>query len=229
MLRTLQEAWPYLLEGVGVTIQIAVISIIIGVVIGLLSCLMIISKNRILKAISSVYVWVIRGTPMIVQALVVYFGLPQVIRLLLPGFKITPFIAGIITLSLNAGAYLTEIFRGGIQAVPKGQVEAARSLGLSGSKTMLKVVLPQAVKIAIPSMANQFIITVKDTSILTVIGLREIVNKAGQYVTIRYDYFETYVWVAAFYLAVISVLMVLAKYVEKKLRYESKSNSKGSL
>ena len=156
---------------------------------------------------------------MIVQAMLVYFGLPQILRLIpfMSNVRFTPFLAGVITLSLNAGAYIAEIFRGGIQAVPVGEVEAARSLGLTKSKTMIKIILPQAIKITIPSMLNQFIITVKDTSILTVIGLKEIVNKAGEYVSIRYDYFETYVWVAVFYLVIISVLMIVTNHIEKRL------------
>ncbi len=130
--------------------------------------------------------------------------------------------AGIITLSLNAGAYLAEIYRGGIMAVPKGQSEAARSLGLSKGKTMLKVVLPQAFKFSIPSLVNQFIITIKDTSILTVIGMSEIVNQAQRYVGTTYVFFETYSVVALMYLAIISILMIISNYIEKKLKYERK-------
>ena len=110
-------------------------------------------------------------------------------------------------------------------AVPKGQVEAARSLGLSSVRTMLKVVLPQAFKIALPSMVNQFIITIKDTSILSVIGLAEITNRANTYVGSTYRYFETYIFVAIYYLVVISILMILSNYLEKKINYEKKGNS----
>lgn len=160
---------------------------------------------------------------MLVQAFIVYFGIPQFIQLVNPGFRIAPYTAGLITLSLNAGAYLSEIFRGGISAVPKGQTEAARSLGLSKSRTMIKVVLPQAIKVAIPSMVNQFIITVKDTSILSVIGLAEIVNKAKVYVGKSYQFFATYILVAVYYLVVISILMILSKYLEKKMTYGRKN------
>lgn len=219
-LATLERAWPFLTKGFSVTIEIWAISILIGIVFGLIACLMKLSKWKLLNLIANFYIWLIRGTPMIVQALVVYFGMPQVI----PGFHPTPFMAGIITLSLNAGAYLSEIFRSGIQAVPKGQTEAARSLGLSSGRTMFKIVLPQAVKIAIPPMVNQFIITLKDTSILTVIGLAEIVNKASQYVNVRYDYFATYVWVGVFYLVFTSLLMILAHYMEKRLSYDRKNS-----
>ena len=140
-LATFERSWPFLLDGFQITIESWVVSIILGMVIGLFACLMKISKVKVLNVIANFYIWLIRGTPMIVQALLVYFGLPQVI----PGFLPSPFMAGIITLSLNAGAYLSEIFRSGIQAVPKGQTEAARSLGLSAGRTTAKIVLPQAV------------------------------------------------------------------------------------
>ena len=224
--RVLADATPLLLMGLKVTVLISLISIALGIVIGLIMCLFGTAKNRILRAISAVYIWVVRGTPMIVQAFIVYFGLPQIISMFSPGFRLSAFTAGVITLSLNAGAYLAEIFRGGISAVSKGQIEAARSLGLSSGKTFRKVVLPQAIKIAIPSMVNQFIITIKDTSILSVIGLADIVNKAKIYVGSTYLFFETYVLVAVYYLIIISILMILSKYVEKKFNYEGKSQSK---
>lgn len=217
LFETLQSAWPYLTAGFQITIKIWILSILIGMVLGLIACFMKTSKFKVLQAISGVYVWLIRGTPMIVQAFVVYFGLSQA-----AGLHLSPFIAGMITLSLNAGAYLSEIFRSGIQAVPKGQSEAARSLGLSASRTTVKIVLPQAFKIAIPPMVNQFIITLKDTSILTVIGLAEIVNEAAQYIMLRLDYFQTYVCVALFYLVFTSLLMILAHYLEKRLSYDRK-------
>ena len=224
--RVLADATPLLLMGLKVTVLISLISIALGIVIGLIMCLFGTAKNRILRAISAVYIWVVRGTPMIVQAFIVYFGLPQIISMFSPGFRLSAFTAGVITLSLNAGAYLAEIFRGGISAVSKGQIEAARSLGLSSGKTFRKVDLPQAIKIAIPSMVNQFIITIKDTSILSVIGLADIVNKAKIYVGSTYLFFETYVMVAVYYLIIISILMILSKHVEKKFNYEGKSQSK---
>ena len=221
--RVIQQGAPLLLDGIKLTIGISVLSILIGMVIGLFACLMGMSKSKILKAIAAVYVWIIRGTPMLVQAFLVFFAMPQVIQLIIPGFRIVAFQAGVITLSLNVGAYMSEIFRGGIQAVPHGQTEAARSLGMSQVKTLRRVVLPQAFKISIPSIVNQFIITVKDTSILSVIGLGEIVNKAKTYVGSTYQFFATYILVAAFYLVVISILMIISKQVEKKFSYDKKS------
>lgn len=227
--RTYQEATPLLLEGVKMTVAISLLSIVIGIVIGLITCFFAISKLRVLRGIAGVYVWIVRGTPMIVQAFIVYFGVPQLIQVLLnvmqidQTVRISPFMAGVITLSLNAGAYLSEIFRGGIGAVSRGQVEAARSLGLSGARTMVKIVLPQAFKITLPSLVNQFIITIKDTSILSVIGLADIVNRAKVYVGSSYQFFATYSMVALYYLVVISVLMLVSKYLEKKVNYEHKS------
>lgn len=223
-LRTFNEATPLLMQGIKLTVLISLLSLVIGMIIGFVACIMGMSKNPLLKGISAVYIWVIRGTPMLVQAFIIYFGMPQVIqKLFSPDFRIEAFTAGVITLSLNAGAYLSEIFRSGITAVPKGQTEAARSLGMGKTKTMIKVVLPQAVKIAIPSMVNQFIITVKDTSILSVIGLADVVNKAKVYVGKSYQFFATYIMVAIYYLVVISILMVISKHLEKKLNYERKS------
>ena len=225
-IRTITESTPLLLEGIKLTVLISLLSLLIGMLIGFFACIMGMSKNPVLKGISSVYVWIIRGTPMLVQAFIVYFGMPQVVQKLFdPSFRIDAFTAGVITLSLNAGAYLSEIFRGGISAVSKGQTEAARSLGLSKSRTMIKVVLPQAVKVAIPSMVNQFIITVKDTSILSVIGLADVVNKAKVYVGKSYQFFATYILVAVYYLVVISILMVVSNYLEKKINYEHKGRS----
>ena len=216
--RVLKDTLPLLLEGTKTTISIALISIFAGLLVGFVSCLMGISKNPVLRAVSKTYVWIIRGTPMIVQAFFVFYAIPQ----FFPGIVPSPYVSGIVTLTLNAGAYLSEIIRGGIQAVPVGQTEAARSLGLSSFKTTIKVVLPQAFKIAIPSMVNQFIITVKDTSILSVISLNEIVNNAKKGIGMNYRFFETYIVVAIFYLVIISALMVLSNYIEKRLNNERK-------
>ena len=221
--RVFTDATPLLLEGLKMTTLISLISIAIGIVLGLFMCLLGLSKNKLLRGISAVYIWLIRGTPMIVQAFIVYFGVPQIVNMVSPGFTLSAFTAGVITLSLNAGAYLAEIFRGGIGAVSKGQIEAARSLGLSASKTFVKVTLPQAIKVAIPSMVNQFIITIKDTSILSVIGLADLVNRAKVYVGSSYLFFETYVMVAFYYLIIISILMIISKKVETKFNYEAKS------
>jgi His/Glu/Gln/Arg/opine family amino acid ABC transporter permease subunit len=217
------EATPLLLEGLWVTLLVSLLAILFGLLVGLLTCFMGRSKNIILRSIAAVYVWCIRGTPMIVQAFLVFFAVPQLIQVWNPAFRIDPISAGLITLSLNAGAYMSEIFRGGIAAVPHGQIEAARSLGLSQLRTMVKIVLPQAFKISIPSLVNQFIITIKDSSILSVIGMADLVSQARVYVGATYKFFPTYIMVALYYLIIISVLMVISKMLEKKLNYDKKS------
>ena len=218
----LKQATPMLLEGLKITIIISLVSLFFGMLVGLISCLFGLSKSKVLRAVSAVYVWLIRGTPMIVQAFIVYYGVPIIVQQFIPDFIISETMAAIITLSLNAGAYLSEIFRSGIQAVDIGQIEASRSLGISSGKTMTAIILPQAFKITIPSIVNQFIITVKDTSILSVISLAEICNQAKQYSADTYLFFETYILVGLCYLAVISVLMLLSKFVEKKVNYDRK-------
>ena len=236
-----EEYAPLFLKGTVNTLILAIAGTVIGFALGLLVAVLRtipISKKdhllkkivaRIVNCIISIYIEVFRGTPMIVQAFIVYFGVPQLIQLMLTAMQITdtvrisPFLAGVITLSLNAGAYLSEIFRSGINAVSRGQVEAARSLGLSHWRTMTKIVLPQAFKITLPSLVNQFIITIKDTSILSVIGLADIVNRAKVYVGKSYQFFATYILVAVYYLVVISILMLVSKYLEKKVNYEHKS------
>ncbi len=218
LIGVLQESWPMLLEGLGMTIRITVLSLIIALIVGIFVCLMNISSNVVLRGIAKFYIWLIRGTPMLVQAFYFYFALPQLIQGLTGSqFRIDIFTASLITLSMNAGAYISEIFRGSIEAVPKGQMEASRSLGLSYAKTMQKIILPQAVRICLPSLVNQFIITLKDSTILYAIGLAEIMNKAKIYVGRTMESFATYTWVAIFFLAIVTVLSLVSRYVERRM------------
>lgn len=220
--RVLTEAWPLLLKGIGMTVQITIISLIIAMFLGLFACLMGLSKIKPVSWISKGYVWLIRGTPLLVQAFFIYFGIPQLIQSFGVPFRLSPYAAGVITLSLNAGAYISELFRGGIQAVDPGQLEAARSLGLSKGRAMYRVILPQAVRISIPSLVNQCITSLKDTSIISVIGLAEIVYQAKIYIGRTMESFATWTVVGVMYLVVISVLSQVSVYVEKRLSYGSK-------
>ena len=206
------ESFPLLLKGLGLTLELSIISLIIAMVIGLISCLFGLSRLWILRAISKVYVAIIRGTPLLVQAFFIYFGITQ-----LCGFKMTAFAAGVISMSLNAGGYLSEIFRGGIQAVDDGQMEAARSLGLSKAKAMIKVVLPQAIRICIPSVVNQCCITIKDTSIICVIGLAELTWAGKQIIARTYQSFAVWIMVGIMYFIVIYALTIFARKLEKKV------------
>nr|AGS52310.1 glutamine transport system permease protein GlnP [uncultured bacterium contig00063] len=163
-----------------------------------------------------------------VQTFFIYFGIPQLIQSLGFNFRLSPFVAGIITLSLNAGAYIAEIFRGGIEAIDHGQMEAARSLGLSRYRAMFKIILPQAVRVSIPALVNQFIISLKDTSIISIISLADIVYQARIYIGRTMQSFATWTIVGLFYLAIITVLSQISIYVEKRLDYGQKSRRQGT-
>lgn len=210
------ETYELLFQGLQITIQVTVLSLLIAFVLGLITALLGFSKTP-LRWISKGYVWLIRGTPVMVQVFYIYFALPQLLQSLGYDVRLTSFTAGLITLTLNAGAYMSEIFRGAILAVNSGQMEAARSLGLSRSQAMRKVVLPQAIRICLPSLVNQFIITLKDSSIISVIGLADIMYQAKIYVGRSMESFATYTWVAVFYLVIITILTQIAKQVEKKV------------
>lgn len=151
------QCMPQLTLGLKLTLQMTVFSLILAVVVGMVMCMFSISKVKPLNWISGIYLSLIRGTPLMVQAFFIYFGITGALHI-----RITPFSAAILVLCLNAGAYLSEIFRSGIAAVNKGQMEAARSLGLPYGVAMRKIILPQAIRIVIPSVLNQFIITLKD-------------------------------------------------------------------
>ena len=219
LIDTLVAAWPLLWNGLQMTVYVTVISLIVAMPLGIVTCLMNLSKFRVLRGIAKFYIWIIRGTPMLVQGFYIYFAVPQIIQaLIMPDFRIDVVTASLITLILNAGAYTSEIFRGAIQAVPDGQTEASRSLGVSHVKTMQKIVLPQAIRICLPSLVNQCIITLKDSTIMYALGLPEVMNQARVYVGRTMDSFATYTWVAVIFLVIISVLMLASSALEKRMR-----------
>ncbi|MDR2185725.1 MAG: amino acid ABC transporter permease [Treponema sp.] len=215
----MRDVFPLLLRGMVITVETTILALILAVFLGLFACLMGLSKIKILRFAARVYIWAIRGTPLLVQTFFVYFGVPQLIQSLGINFRLSPLAAGIITLSLNAGAYIAEIFRGGIQAIDKGQMEAARSLGFSHYRAMFKVILPQAVRISIPALVNQFIISLKDTSIISIISLGEIVYEAKIYIGRTMQSFATWTIVGLVYLIIISVLSQISAHIEKRLDY----------
>ena len=208
----LQESLPLLLQGLGLTLQLAGVSLLIAMVLGILASLAGMSKNPVLRFLNGAYVAIIRGTPLLVQAFFIYFGITGVLNI-----RMSAFTAGVIALSLNAGGYLSEIFRGGIQAVDPGQYEAARSLGLSARQTTWRIILPQAIRICIPSVVNQWCITIKDTSIICVIGLAELTRMGQTIIARNYRAFEMWIIVGVMYFIVIYALTLLARVVEKKV------------
>ena len=217
------------MRGMVITVETTIAALVIALFLGLAACLAGMSKFPVFSILAKAYIWAIRGTPLLVQTFFIYFGIPQFIQYLGFDFRLSPLAAGIITLSINAGAYIAEIFRGGIQAIDHGQMEAARSLGLSHYRAMFKIILPQAVRISIPSLVNQFIISLKDTSIISIISLAEIVYQAKIYIGRTMQSFATWTIVGAVYLIIITVLSRISSYVEKRLDYGQNSRRQGSV
>ena len=208
-----------LLTAMGRTLLLALLGLFFACIIGLFFGILGVVKNRICNIISQIFVDVIRGVPMIVLAFFVFFGVPYFFNTMIGGFtvKLTALQAGTICLALNCGAYMAEIVRAGIQSVDIGQMEAARSLGLTYGMAMRKVVLPQAIRTMIPTFINQFIITLKDTSILSVIGFPELVNTAKNVQANTFMAFQTWAIVGIMYLIVITILSRSAKVLERRL------------
>ncbi len=201
------------------TLQLALISLFFACLLGLLFGILSTVHSRVCNAIAAFYVDAIRGWPLIVLAFFVYFGFPAFMQevLGLTSFRLSAQNAGIIALSLNCGAYMAEIIRAGIQSVDVGQMEAARSLGMSYGSSMGKVVVPQAIRTMIPSIINQFIITLKDTSILTVIGYPELTNTAKTISANTMRPLETWLIAGLLYMVVIIALSKLSKGVERRI------------
>ncbi len=207
----IQQALPALTIGAVLTIKISVISLFIAFFIGLFAGLMRISRSRILRLIATIYIDLIRGTPLLIQILFIYFGLPEVL-----GIKLSALTAGIIAISINAGAYLVEIFRAGIQSIPKGQMEAGRSLGFTHGQTMRLIILPQAIRRMVPAIVNQFIISLKDTSLLSVIGVAELTLQGQTIYSMNFKAFQILSTVAVFYLVIIYALTLVMRVVERR-------------
>ncbi len=202
---------PILLEGCWVTLQISFFALLLGMVFGIAGALCRISSNRILNAAAFFYVWVIRGTPVMVQLFILYFGLPQL------GIKLPSMVAGVLGLAINTGAYITEIIRAGIQAVDRGQMEAALSVGMSYRQSMRRIIGPQAIKICIPPLVNQFIMTLKNSSIASLVTITELFRTGEQIIYTTFRSFEVYTAVAVFYLIMNSVFMVIADKLERRM------------
>ena len=219
MSRILTNYGVLLLQAMGQTLLLALCGLFFACILGLIFGMFSVVKNKALNIISLLFVNIIRGVPMIVLAFFIYFGMPYLFNTILgfSGVNLTALQAGTICLALNCGAYMAEIIRAGIESVEKGQMEAARSLGLPYWRSMQRVVLPQAIRTMIPSIVNQFIITLKDTSILSVIGFPELVNTAKNVQANTFLSFQTWAIVGVMYLIVITLLSVLAKYLERRL------------
>ncbi|ELK47159.1 polar amino acid ABC transporter permease [Halobacillus sp. BAB-2008] len=209
--------WESLLESRGMffeaaqmTLALTAVSIFIAVFIGLLFAFMKISGVKVLEWIANIYIYIVRGTPLIVQIFVFYYGLTEI-------WMISGFWSVALGLAFHNGAYIAEIFRGAIQSIGKGQTEAGRSLGMSGVLTMRRIILPQALRRALPPLGNQFIIGLKDSSLAAFIGVSEIFAVATTEGANTFDYMTWLLVSAVWYLILVFILTMLVSLIEKKL------------
>lgn len=210
---------PMLFRGLKVTMYIALIGIFLGFILGAVTGYALQSKNKIAKGIANIYIWIMRGTPIVVQALYVYFAVPALITLVSgTRYTIDSTAAGMIVITLNSGAFISAIVKGALESVEIGQKEAGSALGLTHGQILLHIVIPPAFKSIVPGLFNQFIISVKDTALLSIISVNDITRQTQNYVARTYNTLPAYTACAIFYLILISVLMILQKVVENKIR-----------
>ena len=207
----IQRALPILLMGAGVTIEITAFSVAIGFFIGLFVGIARISQFKILQIMAAVYADCIRGTPLLVQIFLIYFALPMAI-----GQRVEPFIAAVAACGINSGAYVSEIFRAGIQAIDVGQMEAGRSLGLTWWQTMRFIILPQAFKNILPPLGNEFIAMLKDSSLVSVIGFEELTRRGQLIIAQTYGSFEIWMTVAVLSLIMTMAISRIVAFLEKR-------------
>ncbi|EGW41611.1 amino acid ABC transporter permease [Desulfosporosinus sp. OT] len=207
---------PYLLQGAGLTIELAILGIALGIFIGLVAALLKISHTP-LRFIAHFYIWLVRGTPLLVQLFLIYFGLPQL------GITLDAFPSSVLGLGINSGAYLAEVFRGGIEAIPVGQTEASLSLGMGKFLSMRRIIFPQALRISLPALGNQFIITLKDSSLCSVITMSELLQTSQRFASVTFASMEFYTAAAAFYLLMTTVLSAVLSSLEWRLSTENRT------
>lgn len=208
----LSKYYNFFIDGARITIVISILTVIFGVIFGTLLALMKISGSKILKAISSSYIEIIRGTPLLVQLYIIYYGLPVI------GIELPDFMAGVITLSINSGAYVAEIIRAGIEAVDRGQMEAARSLGMTKTMAMKHIIIPQAFKNILPALGNEFIVVIKESSIVSIIGIHELMYNADTVRGNTYQPFEPLISAAVIYFVLTFTLSRLLGKAERRMK-----------
>lgn len=201
---------PGFLEASYTVFGITILTIAVSWVCGLVAALAQRSKFRVVRMAAGFYIWFIRGTPTLIQVFIIYFGMPQL------GIRLSPFTAGVIALGINSGAYVAEIVRGGLTAIPRGQMESALALGFSPAETMRTVILPQVFRIILPSITNEAISTLKNTSLLSTITVVELTLYAQTLIASTFRPFEFYIAVAVIYLVLTTVLTALASWLERR-------------
>lgn len=218
------NVFPSLLRGAVITIEVTTFAIFFGLILGTIAAFGKLSKRSVFKIPSTMYVDFIRGTPLFVQILLFYYGIPGlIIGLTGDPFRIDPIIAGIAVCSINSGAYNAEIVRAGIKSVDRGQMEAARSLGMTEGQAMREVIMPQAVRLIIPPLGNEFIALLKDSSLLAIISVHELSKNGMLYVSKTFAAFPTYISVALVYLALTMGISRVLNYIERRLGVSDRS------
>ncbi|MGE7689577.1 amino acid ABC transporter permease [Lysinibacillus sp. NPDC097214] len=202
---------PFMVKASWVTLKLTLYSTIFGLILGLFVALMKISKVKIIRLVADFYLWIIRGTPMLVQLFLIYYGLPQV------GIELSPMVAAVIALGINSAAYTAEIYRGGIMSISKGQIEAAESLGMSYFLQMRKVILPQALRVSLPSLGNQAIMMLKDSSLASLVTVSELLMVSQRYAASNYAFIEFYLVAAGFYLVMTTFFTFILNRVERRM------------
>lgn len=206
--------FPILFKGCVTTIQLAALAMLLGSTLALTITFTKISGIKLLEAIGKTYTWLFRGTPLLMQLFVIYYGLPQI------GIRLDPFPAAVLGLTLNIAAYIAEIIRGAIQSIDKGQWDAARAIGMNYWQTMFFIIIPQSIKRMIPPMTNEFIALLKDTSLVSTIAMVDLMRTAQQMSTTTFRPFEILLIAAVLYLAMTTVLTVFFRTIEVRLVYE---------
>ncbi|MEW8969209.1 amino acid ABC transporter permease [Mesobacillus jeotgali] len=204
---------PYILKGIGVTLKIVIVAGLLGFAFGIVLAIFKISKAKLLNWFADAYTSIFRGTPLILQLMIIYYGAPQII-----GFEISSYTAAVASFSLNSAAYISEIIRAGILAVDKGQKEAAMALGVPGNRMMRDIILPQALKNILPALMNEFITLTKESAIVTVIAVNDIMRRAYVVGGEQYRFFEPMIFAGLIYYLMVISLTFIGKLVERRMR-----------
>ena len=203
----------FITQGVGVTLQCSLISVFFGLVIGIMLAALKVSNNYWGRLFANAYTSVFRGTPLLIQLTIIYFGLPSLI-----GIKLSVFVAGVISFSMNSGAYISEIIRAGINSIDKGQSEAAKALGVAPSLIMRDIILPQATRVILPSLVNELINMIKESALISVVSGLDLMRRAQVVAAETYSFFAPMLIAAATYYILVMVISISGKFLEKRLK-----------
>lgn len=209
----LHEYYGFFIDGASITLFLSFFGVALGIILGVLLALMKLSKNLLLKTFSSSYIELVRGTPLLVQLYIIYYGLPRLL-----GVDFGDITLGIIAISLNSAAYVGEIIRAGILSIDKGQMEAARSLGMSHKMAMIYIIIPQAFKNILPALGNEVIVLIKESSIVSVVGIHDLMYNADTIRGNTYLPFEPLIIAAAIYFTITFILSKLLGLLERRMR-----------